>query len=404
MPPTATAEPPVAAPADDNVSLASDIQNKIRAAFEAERAAEAAPAAPTQEAPATPETPAKETKAKTAKTAPEVAPPTLDDFTSPDEPEGEPTVEATDDTDEAPADVKAQGEKAVAKWGELRKKEKDYDRVAKENAELKARLEKAPDVAASKELETLRAALAEKEKVVAAYDVTQSEEWQQNIEAPYNSIAEAAKYLTDDDDARERIFRAIEERNPKRRLDLLEEAAEGLSPMRQSELTRIAGWYDDVKSKEASILANAQKAREEIERGKLASRQQETETEKQARIAADETVWKNITKKLPFLTDEDGKVLKEFEGVRDEARGTQLSDMSLGTQSFARYAAHLVPKMVGILAKKDSRIAELEESISALQGAAPSMGNGSAVPARVDDDTPLAKRIMTQAREAGFVR
>lgn len=385
----------------EEVPLENTIADRIRAAFEAEKQEAEAPAkkekAPKTEKPA--ETPKAEPEAKeeTPEETPEV--PTLDDLAALDE------TESGKDGDEAPEEVKAQGEKAVVRWGELKKAEKERDRLKAENEELRVKLESGDTVKVSKELEELRTKLSEREKVIAAYDVTQSDEYQRYVVEPMNKLEERARNLTEDPEIEEGIISALAEVNPKRRVTRLAEVTDGMSEFQKFELYRIVGEMDNLFAKREEVIQNAYKAKEEIDRSRLAEHHKETEEQKQARLAASDTVWKNIVKKLPFLTDEEGNLRKEFEEVKVNGRGGITEEMSLGTQAFAGYAAHLVPKMAAVLTAKDSRIKELESSIAALQGAAPSMGNnGSREVVEVSEDLPLEDIIMQKARASGFVR
>lgn len=383
----------------EEVPLENTIAERIRAAFEAEKQEAEPPKkekAPKAEKTPDPASEAKEEPEK--EEAPAV--PTLDDLTALEESEAGST-----EGDEAPEEVKAQGEKAVVRWGELKKAEKERDRLKAENEELRVKLDSGDTAKVSKELEELRTKLAEREKVIAAYDVTQSDEYQRYVVEPMNKLEERARNLTEDAEIEEGIISALAEVNPKRRLTRLAEITDGMSEFQKFELYRIVGEMDNLFAKREEVIQNAYKAKEEIDRSRMAERQKETEEQKQARLSASDTVWKNLVKKLPFLTDEEGNLRKEFEEVKVNGRGGITEEMSLGTQAFAGYAAHLVPKMTEVIATKDKRIKELESSIAALQGAAPSMGNnGSREVVEIREDLPLEDIIMRKARESGFVR
>lgn len=144
-----------------------------------------------------PEAPAPKAAPKARKAAPEAKPepnPAAKPWETPleaaEEPEPEPEAPQVE---EPPADMKPE---AKTRWGELRKIEETYKKMApeveklrKENEELRNTPTKIPDEIAA-ELEELRSHRA-------AYAVEATPEWKENIEAPYADAVSRLSEITD---------------------------------------------------------------------------------------------------------------------------------------------------------------------------------------------------------------
>ena len=373
------------------LSLAASISQQLAANFAAESSDPVKAAIDSRVAP---EKPVEVDAEQPVETEKPVKVATVDDFTGDAEDpieDAEPDKDAADDNDAPPEDVK--GEKATTRWGELRKKEKDYDRVARENEELKKQVAKVSTESSSKEVEELRKAIAEKERIISTVSVTDSDEYYNAVTEPLIRLEEEARTLVSDKEDEDNIVAALAETNPKLRNEKLSQISEGLSQLQTIKLLRIADGIDAVFLKDQELRKNAHLAKEEIDRNKLVVRGQETEKEKAARSAAADTVWKNIAAKFPFLVDENGEVKADYKDVHDKGRAGNMADMPLARQVFAGYAVELVPKLSAENEKKDSRIASLEATIKAMKGSSPSIGNGTTT-TTVDPNKPLSAHIM----------
>lgn len=329
----------------------------------------------------------------------------LEDLTKLDDDDGEakadPKKDEDADDDDIPEEVRKQGGKAAAKWGDLKKQARDAERLSSENETLRQRVtELEGKKGGSDEVENLRKALAEKEKVIAAMDVTRSDEYRQAVLEPMATLEDRARALVADAEDEDRLIEALAESNPKIRASKLSEIAENLPDYQRRKLYRIEEDLDALLEKRSGLLRHSTQAKEELDRNRMAERQVQTEQEKAALSDAAEAVWKNITKKLPWLSGEDGKVLAEFAEVEAKGRAGLAPDAPLGTRAFAAYAVELVPKMDAIIRKGQARISELESAVKALKGSSPQMGGGAASDEGRDDE-PLADRIMRQAAGAG---
>lgn len=389
-----THEPAVAeVTSTPELTLAESISQQLAANFAAESSD---PVKAAMDSRVAPEEPVEVEAEKPAETEKPVKTATVDDFTGDAEDPIEETGadkdgDETDDNDAPPEDVK--GEKATTRWGELRKKEKDYDRVARENEELKKQVAKVSADSASKEVEELRKAIAEKERIISTVSVTDSDEYYNAVTKPLIRLEEEARTLVSDKEDEDNIVSALAETNPKLRNEKLSEISEGLSHLQTLKLLRIADGIDEVFLKDQELRQNAHRAKEEIDRNKFVERNQETEKEKAARSAAADTVWKNIAAKFTFLVDEDGEVKPEYKDIHDKGRAGNIAEMPLAKQVFAGYAVELVPKLSAENEQKDSRIASLEATIKAMKGSSPSVGNGTTT-TTVNSNRPLSAQIM----------
>lgn len=314
--------------------------------------------------------------------------PTLDDFTSledapeeeetPEEEEVEETEEEVEDPegdDEVPEEVTKQGEKAVETWKTLKTEKKTLNQKVKTlEAELAA-AKKAPATPTA-ELEALQKKLADQERVIAAVNVKESEEYRNAVVAPLTSIEAKARNLTTDEDHENLIIEALGEPDPKVRIRKISEAAEGMSDFAKNEFYSLVRDIDGVFAKQQDIMARSVDAKKELDAKKLAEQGRETQQQKEARLAATEKVWGNVVKKMPWMLDENGAVKPEFAKIKDNIGDGLTPSSPIGTQVFASMAAHLVPEMAAVISNKDAEIATLKKSVAALKGAVPRKGSG----------------------------
>jgi len=387
---TATLEPP-------KTNLASSITQQLMAEMSTPDTSQVdvTPAI----APKTEDTPKVEGAPKEVeKSAEPPKPKTIDDFVGDEETEEPAKKDAATDDEEIPEEVKKQGEKSVSRWSDLKRKEKEFDKLAAENAELKAKVEKvvAPEV--TKELDELRKVVAEKDRAIAAFAVTESDEYKHAVTEPLMRLEEQARAISDDPDMEEAIMAALEEPNLKARNKKLSDITDTLNAFQSAKLVRIVDDVDAVLSKGQEIRQKAIEARGEIERNKLAKTAEESEKDRAARLATADAIRKNIVKQMPFLADEDGDPLPEFKEVFEKGKMGITQEMSLRTQVFAGYAAQLVPHMAGIIEQRDGKIAELEASIKALRSANGEIGRPVSTPTPKGERKPLVQSIMEQLR------
>lgn len=308
---------------------------------------------------------------------------TLDDFTNlEDEPdteveEDEEEVEDDDPTDdeEVPDEVTKQGEKAVETWKTLKTEKKTLNQKVKaleaELAEAKKTPAKLPA-----DIEAMQKRLAEQERIIAATQVQESEEYHKAVRAPLIAIEEKARTLTSDPDQEELIIEALADLNPRTRRQKIAEVTEGMSDFDKNDFYSLVREIDSVFAKKQEIFERSVEARKELDAKKLAERGRETQEQKEARVAATEKVWGNVVKRMPWMLDDSGAVKPEFAKIKENIGEGLTPSSPIGTQVFASMAAHLVPTMAKEISARDAEIATLKKSVAALKGAAPRKGGG----------------------------
>jgi hypothetical protein len=224
----------------------------------------------------------------------------------------------------------------------------------------------------------------------------ESDEYRAAVKEPLISIENQARSLALGDAEQEAlIIEALSETNESVRLRKVVEVSEGMPDLTKHKLYGLIDKIDAVMAKKEEIHARSLEAKAELDKKKLAERGRETQQEKEARLAASEKVWGNVVKKMPWMVDEDGKVLPEYAEVKTLAADGITAESPIGTQVFAAVAVQLVPKLTNEISSRDAEIKKLRASIKALTGAAPRKGNGSTPkPAPVSNDgKSFASRI-----------
>lgn len=314
--------------------------------------------------------------------------PTLDDFINledtpdteeveedPLDTEEDPIEGLDDDEDDTPEDVIKQGDKAVETWKTLKQEKKTLNQKVKAlEAELTA-AKKAPATPTA-ELAVMQKRIAEQERIIAAVQVSESEEYRQAVRSPLIAIEEKARSLTQDEDQEELIIEALADTNPKTRIQKISEAAEGMSDFAKNEFYSLVREIDGVFAKKQEIFSRSVEARKELDIKKLAEQGRETQQQREARIAATDKVWGNVVQRMPWMLDDNGSVKPEFAKIKEGIGDDLTSNSPIGTQVFASMAAHLVPTMAKEISSRDAEIATLKKSVAALKGASPRKGGG----------------------------
>lgn len=362
--------------------LAGDLSAKLGALFAPETAAPPAPSEEGEpEAPKKKETaePPKKTETPTKSEAPAVVAP---------EKEGEETEDAPvtldllldvedaslviADDDEIPAFVKSEGEQAITTWKGLKQAEKA---ARTEAAELKAKLEalqSATPEETTKELETLRARVAEQENALLAVKVEESQEYRTTVTEPLQQIEQEILALTVTPEVAKSVFDGMMTADLRARAEMISDALADLPPMAQTHIYALVKDYDKIMAHREVIRQKAAEAKAEIERSSLEKQTVETAEQKRLREAATTKIWENLTKTLPFMLNDDGEVLPEYATALAKAKEGDITRAGLATQAFAPIAIHLVPQLAEMLKKKEGEIAKLNKQVNLLTGSSPS--------------------------------
>ncbi len=297
-------------------------------------------------------------------------------------PEEKPTEGAK--VPEKPVDADAEAKKQY-KWGELRKAaEEDLpaaiadrdkaiaerDRIAKENADLKAVAAERDDL--KKESEELRTRLY-------VHDVRELPQYKENREVIDFSMEAMKKAAEIHKFPVTALHDALAIVDPTERASKVDEVFDSASnPIGSTSRARLAGMVEDVSGRRAyeNYLETNQKAALEAHKMHEAKRshQEESKAEESYKLAADEA-FEKLKAGIPLLADE--ALAKR---VRDVPR---ISKQSPALQAAAAFALNLLPDLLdrheeeiagykAHSAEKDEKIKELEEVVAKYSGA----GNG----------------------------
>jgi hypothetical protein len=361
----APVEPTTLSPDVAKPSLAGDIASRLGALFEPTEASEA-PAASAVENKKESAVPVADKGKEASEGSTEDAPITLDSLIL----DVEDASLVVADDDEIPAFVK--GEEAVSTWKGLKQAEK----AARAEAEtLKAQVEdlkSATSEATTQELEALRTRVIEQEKALLASRIEESDEYRTAVTRPLQQIEKDIMGLVGDDEVANAVFDGMLTGDARARAEKISDAVSDLSPMAQNHIYALIKDYDKVIAHRETIRQKASEAKAEIERATLEKQSVETAEQKKIREAATNKIWENITKTLPFMVDEEGAILPEYQQVLAKAKQGDITRAAFATQAFAPIAIHLVPQLAEMLKKKDGEIASLAKQVSRLTGASPS--------------------------------
>ena len=309
------------------------------------------------------------------------------------------------DDDEIPAFVK--GEEAINTWKGLKQAEKA---ARAEAAELKAKLEAAQSVTpeeTAKELEALRARVAEQENALLAVRVEESQEYRSTVTEPLQQIEQEILALTVTPEVAKAVFDGMMTADLRTRAEMISDALADLPSMAQTHIYALVKEYDKVMAHREVIRKKADEAKAEIDRASLERQTVETAEQKRLREAATTKIWENLTKTLPFMLNDDGEVLPEYATALAKAKEGDITRAGLATQAFAPIAIHLVPQLAEMLKKKEGEIAKLNKQVKLLTGASPSpvpskdVGTGDPAPKQLPKGG-LAALLVNRLSEQGI--
>lgn len=278
------------------------------------------------------------------------------------------------DDEEAPDEIKAQGDKAEAKWKDLRKAAKERDALAAELAELKTAKETATPDVLNQELETLRKQVAEYDKELSVTRVESTREYRTQVTEKLASLEDRARKLMKDPDAGDAVIEALIISDPHERAERLSDIASELPSMLQSDLYDVARQVDATLTLRDTLRANAQDALKMIEQERLANETKSAEQRRQALSSVSKDVWAKLEEKVPGLKDPAGKLKPEFSKLRDTIAGEDLRSAKDSSLVYAAAAAHLLPKVLSDLSARDAKITELEQALARYTKSSPGSG------------------------------
>lgn len=282
---------------------------------------------------------------------------------------------ATDPNDEPPGNATPA---AKYKWGELRKKADEYDKIQKEilpqkEKELSEWKQKAEELSKSdpslyqKQLEEKEAAIAEYEKKLAVFDLESTKQYQEEITRPLSELGTktndiATQYELNPAD----FYEAFGMLDPIAQDKRLIQLTEGMHPRHQNKIFEIAEQTAKILSRSEELQNNAHEAKKELEFiREQETRKQQEERQKQVQVAA-ESVKKQFVSKIDLLAKDEELAKRVFNAT--------LNPEDPVRQSYNAYAGELLPAVLKQLNAAQARAAELEKTLAARSAASPRAG------------------------------
>jgi hypothetical protein len=376
---------PEPAPIVNDTLSAGDIMARFKTSKEPQP--EPAPAQETEPAPTPKSEPAPATEPE-----PKVETP-LDDSgveTPLNDLDAKPTETSTADGDDGPPGNATPA--AKYKWGELRKKADEFDKIQKEilpqkEAELAEWKKKAEELSKSdpslyqKQLEEKEAAIAEYEKKIAVFDIQSTKQYQEEIAQPLQKFGEAIAQIAPQYEVDPmQLYEAMNMLDPVAQDKRLLQLTEGMHPRHQNKIFEIAEQTAKVMAKAEELENNALEAKKEIEflREQESKKAQETH-QKEVQVAA-ESVKKQFLSKIDLLKDEE---------LAKRVFNASLSPDEPVRQAYNAYAGELLPSVIKELHAARAKASELEKTLAARSAASPRAGGtGPAASAPPTSDQP----------------
>ena len=285
----------------------------------------------------------------------------------------------------------------MARWGELKKAEKDLKVAQKRIEELESSSKK-PGPEDTKKVEELEKTISEYEERLAVVDVRASAKYQREVTEPFIELEKEARGIANDEEHADQIISALSNPDLKARAQQLTEATEDLPQYLQTKLFRIADEVDKVEAHKQKLVSNASEALKELQQDELAQHGKETSERRQAREGAADKVWDHLQSEIPFLTDDDGALRPEFQKVRDDGRVLNLQDPStkLATLVYSAYAGRMLPGILNTaqeaISTRDAKISELQQAVSELTASSPGGGRKTTTSSTPSGDEPGGRR------------
>lgn len=266
---------------------------------------------------------------------------------------------------------------AKYKWGELRKKADEFDKIQKEilpqkEAELAEWKKKAEELSKSdpslyqKQLEEKEAAIAEYEKKLAVFDIQSTKQYQEEVAKPLAEIGtKLSKLASEYDIDLGLLHEAIGTIDPIEQDKKLIQLTEGMHPRHQNLVFDLAAKAGETFARSEELENNALEAKKEIEflREQETKKQQEVR-QKEVQVAA-ESVKKQFLSKIDLLKDEE---------LSKRVFAAKLNPEDPVRQAYDAYAGELLPSLIKELHAARAKASELEKTLAARSAASPRAG------------------------------
>lgn len=262
-------------------------------------------------------------------------------------------------------------------------------------AALESKAQAAPvDVNALPEVQQLKARLEEQERELSMTRVEATEEYHQSVVEPLNHVLGLAGVLAEkysvDTDA---LNKALAETNLDKQSELLMDLAGGFSERDRMGLYRLADDVGVILKRRASIQQNAKDAFQTKQQREAAEKQTKDAALKQTREAAMADVLKVIQSKVPLMADKT-----VADDVLNRVRQTDIFNAPADVQAYTAYSGALLPHVLRANKEQQSRIAELERTISDFRKTVPKAGGGKVEASELPEDVDFLTAIEDRMR------
>jgi hypothetical protein len=286
--------------------------------------------------------------------------------------------------DPAPADdapPKGLTPKAAETWKTLKQENKEFRKKVEELSKSQLTEEqKAKLTQYEQENKTLQEKLTKYEREIAGVRIELTEEYQQQITRPLESVRSVVEDLANTYELdREALNSAVVEDDRKARVRKLAQLGESMLEPDRLKLYRAAEEFDAIAEAKVKLEENAEETLKNFEAERAeASRKAAVQEIEQVQKASD-TLWPLMVKKAPILKDPTIAA-----AVKAEAASIDFRTARPDIKAYVAYAGAVLPKLVAAMQKSDARVAELTAQIEALKGTTPSGGlpPGGAPPAK----------------------
>lgn len=277
----------------------------------------------------------------------------------------EKTAEAAADDEKLPealskgmtASAKA---KAEASWKDIKTAEKnalkERDTIKSELTELKKKLEETSKVtpeleAAKKELADAKQRLAEYEGEISVTRVEATKHFKDTVTAPIKAmqgdIEEIAKRY---EIPSENLWKAITEKDPAKRADLLEEETADLKTVDRLEIVQASKDYHRIQKAADGMRADASKQLEHIERTSKAEAEKRDAMTTQDYRSAVGDVWGNFTQSIPEIRPVEGQTAwnDHLANIRRAVEAVNVNELPVEEVARMKAAELILPEVLAV--------------------------------------------------------
>ena len=295
----------------------------------------------------------------------------------------EPKKADDDLLEDAPEEVKS-SEKQRNAWSAIKSEKKQ---LAAKVAELERQLQeksKLQDADPLKqEAETYKKRVEELEKVAAAYDITKTAAYKNEVTKPLEEVGSGLEQLASDSGVELKdLVAAFKETDPKARRAALLSVSESMSEIDRVTLIQLNQRCLGAFNRQSELEENASQALEELRSlEQQQSEKQKTES-KAAEMRAVEATLEKVRKAADKFAVTDAEKDSVVEAIAKASQESSFDELSVDDKAWAVVAANALPKMKDVVVSLRKEVAALKKEISGYAGSRASSGatqqNGAA--------------------------